>query len=74
MKNVIPVFRWAQANGEAKIVDRILVKLLPELLKHQQKLTTELINQTESIEVPAELYHAVLAAAEALVGRPFEPR
>lgn len=74
MKNVIPVFRWAQANGEAKIVDRILVKLLPKLLKHQQKLTTEIINQAELLEVPSELYNAVLAAAEALVGRPFEPR
>jgi hypothetical protein len=72
VKNIIPIFRWAEANGEAKIVDRILVKLLPEMLTHGQKLTTELINQTELVEVPIGLYQAVLNTAEELVGQSFE--
>lgn len=32
-KNIKPVLDWANANGEAKITDRIFMKLLPYFLK-----------------------------------------
>ena len=38
------------------IVDRILIRVMPELMKHDQRLTAENIKAAKEILVPAELY------------------
>ncbi|WP_127471389.1 hypothetical protein [Thiomicrorhabdus aquaedulcis] len=72
MKNIVPILRWAQANGEAKIIDRILVTLLPQFLNAGLKLTPEDITNAQVIDVPAELYQQVLSTAQDLVGQSFK--
>ena len=32
-KDVKPIFDWAKTNGDANIYDRILMKVMPQLLK-----------------------------------------
>ncbi len=68
MKDVKPIFTCAKANGEAKIVDRILVRILPELIKHGQKMTSDSIDQAVTLEVPNELYQHIRGVAQALTG------
>lgn len=72
MKNVLPIFVWAKANGEAKIIDRILIKTLPELLKHDCKITANQIDTADEINVPINLYDEILHAAETLIGQSFQ--
>lgn len=71
MQNVKPVFNWARAHGESRIVDRILLRLLPEMLKHDRKLTAEMVDGQECIEVPLELYERIKSTAEELVGKTY---
>lgn len=68
MKDAKHIFSCAIANGEAKIVDRILVRVLPELIKSNQKLTSESILASESIEVSDELYDYIRSVAQELTG------
>jgi hypothetical protein len=68
MKDVKHIFNCAIANGEAKIIDRILVRVLPELLKYNQKITSESIIQAQTIDVPDELYNYIRAVAQELTG------
>jgi tRNA-dihydrouridine synthase len=71
MKDIIPLITWAKANGEAKIVDRIFVKLLPELLQANQLITTEMIETESVIHVPEALYQRIQSVAESLVGQQY---
>lgn len=68
VKDAKHIFNCAVANGEAKIVDRILVRVLPELIKHNQRLTSERILQAETIEVSDELYDYIRSVAQELTG------
>jgi len=68
MKDAKYIFSCALANGEAKIVDRILVRILPELMKHNQKMTSDSIFQAESIEVSDELYEYIKSVAQEMTG------
>jgi hypothetical protein len=68
VKDAKHIFSCAIANGEAKIVDRILVRVLPELIKSNQKLTSESILASESIEVSDELYDYIRSVAQELTG------
>ncbi len=67
MKNIKPVFEWAKLNGDAVIVDRIIVKLLPEFVKHNFKITVQEINSSEIIEVSDELYELIENTAKELI-------
>lgn len=62
------VFNWAKEYGDANIYARILVHVMPELLKEKQTLTSEEIENSDKIEVPTALYQVILEKAEALVG------
>jgi len=66
-KDIKPILNWAVENGEAKIVDRISMKLLPHFLKHNLKLTEDIINSSSVFKVPVELYDLVKSMAEELV-------
>jgi hypothetical protein len=68
VKDAKHIFVCAKANSESMIVDRILVRVLPELMAHGQMLTTEAIEKTEHIWVPQALYDHIRAVAEELVG------
>jgi len=66
--NIKPILNWAVANGEAKIIDRILMKLLPQFIKEGHKITETIVNDLETIEVSEDLYSLVKKQAEELVG------
>jgi len=68
MKDAKHIFSCAIANGEAKIIDRILVRVLPELIKSNQKLTSESILASERIDVSDELYDYIRSVAQELTG------
>jgi len=72
MKNIKIIFDWAKEHGDAKVIDRILVSLLPELLKNNIKLTSETIELSKTIEVSDELYESIKAKSEELVGSSFK--
>jgi len=69
MKNVKYIFSCATACSEAMIVDRILVRVLPVLMKYDQKLTADGIKAADEILVPDDLYAYIRKVAEELVGR-----
>jgi len=68
VKDAKHIFSCALTNGEAKIVDRILVRILPELMKYNQKMTSDSILQAESIEVSDELYEYIKSVAQEMTG------
>ena len=70
-KDLKPIFNWAKQNGDANIYDRILMKVMPELLKENLKFTSESIQNSELIEVPQELYDLILEKAQELVGEKY---
>lgn len=72
MRDVKSVLMWAVSNGEAKIVDRILVKILPQLLKSNVNLTASMIEESDVIEVPTDIYDIIKHTAEELVGTSFD--
>lgn len=69
MKDAKHIFSCAAACSEAMIVDRILIRVLPELMKHDQRLTADGIKSAKEILVPAALYAYIRGVAEDLVGR-----
>lgn len=72
MKNLKSVVYWAKQNGEAKIIDRILLKMLPQLLEKNEKLTSDMFDETGEVLVDDLLYDQFVAIAEELVGARYE--
>jgi len=72
VKNIIPIFVWAKANAEATVVDRILVKIVPEMLKAGETITKNSIDTSKSIEVRMPLYNLIKQTAEGIVGSSFQ--
>lgn len=68
MKDVKPIFECAKANGETKIVDRILVRVLPELMKHDHKLTPSMIEEQAVLMLPDALHDYIQSVAQELTG------
>lgn len=68
MKNVKHIFSCAEAYSEAMVIDRILVRVLPELVKYDQRLTADNIKADEQIWIPDDLYTHIREVAEELVG------
>lgn len=71
MQDVKPIFDWATRNGDVKVVGRILIKLLPIMLKHNIQLTESMIKESDAIDIPDALYDEVLNMAVSLVGQPY---
>lgn len=63
-----PLFLWAKERGDANIYDRILIKLIPELLKENIQLTTQIIDNSETIYVPSNIYDLAIVKVEELIG------
>ncbi len=72
MKNLKPVVVWAKQNGETKIIDRILLKMLPKLLEQNEKLTSEILDQREEVWVEEVIYDQFASIAQELVGACYE--
>lgn len=72
MKNLKLVVAWAKQNGEAKIIDRVLLKMLPQLLEQNEKLTSEMLDRMDEILVKESLYDQFVSIAEELVGARYE--
>jgi hypothetical protein len=69
VKDIKPLFDRAIAHSEVMIVERILVRVLPELLQHGQIRTAESIEQADASAVPYALYEQIRNVAEDLTGR-----
>jgi len=69
MKDAKHIFTCAEACSEAMIVDRILVRVLPELVRYDQRLTADSIKADDQIWIPDDLYAYIRGVAEELVGR-----
>lgn len=67
-KNIIPIFRWAVANGEAIAIDRVLIRIMPQLLNSGVKLTSKGIESSEDIEVDEAVYSLIKETTEEIVG------
>lgn len=72
LKDIKPIFDWAVKNGESKIVDRILVKTIPQFLKANYMINLENIDSSSTIEVSSALYETVKNMAEELIGSSYE--
>lgn len=72
MKNLKSVVGWAKQNGEAKIIDRVLLKMLPKLLEKDEKLTSDMLDQQDEVWVEDVIYDQFVAIAEELVGARYE--
>jgi hypothetical protein len=74
MADVKAIFDWARDNGEVKAVDRILIKVMLVLIKNKITLTAAAIEKMEArMDLPEELFRAIIVAAEAVVGKPVPP-
>lgn len=69
MKDAKHIFSCAAACSEAMIVDRILIRVMPELVRHDQRLTADEIKAANEILVTSDLYAYIRSVAEELVGR-----
>lgn len=69
MKDAKHIFNCAAECSEAMIVDRILIRVMPALVKHDQRLTADGIRAASQILVPDDLYAYIRCVAEDLVGR-----
>ena len=67
-KNIIPIFRWAVANAEAIVIDRVLIRIMPQLLNSGVKLTSKGIESSEDIEVDEAVYSLIKETTEEIVG------
>jgi hypothetical protein len=71
MVDVKAIFDWARDNGEVKAVDRILIKVMLVLIRNRITLTAAAIERMEArMDLPDELFRAIVAAAESVVGKP----
>ena len=71
LQNVKPIFDFAVLNGDAKIVDRILIRTLPLLLKHNIELNSDIIKKADTLNVPEHIYLKIKAVAEELTESTF---
>jgi hypothetical protein len=67
-KDIKPIFLWAKEKGDANIYDRIIMKVLPQLLQENIQLTSDLVEESNEILVSDDLYSLVLNKTEQLVG------
>ena len=70
-KDIKPLLEWAQSQSEAKIVDRVLLKLMLELLSSNTVITEQMIQDNDTCYVTASLYERFLSVTQELVGKTF---
>ncbi len=71
-KDIIPLFKWAEANGEAIIIDRVLMKNMPEILKYKVEITRSSIMDKKSLKLDSKLFDILKKTIEELVGSSYK--
>lgn len=66
------LFLWVVKEGEAKAVDRILLKIMPTLIKEGIKVTAEDIKSMDSFLVNTELFETIKTVAEDVIGKSYK--
>jgi len=66
------LFEWAVQEGEAKVVDRVLIKVVPKLLSAGIRVSAEEISAMDSFFVSEEIFEAMREVVEQIVGKSFE--
>ncbi len=66
------LFLWVSKEGEAKAADRILIKIMPALIKEGIEVTAEDIKSMESFLVSEELFEAIKTVAEDVIGKSYK--
>jgi hypothetical protein len=67
-KDIKPLFLWAKEKGDANIYDRIIMKVLPQLLQENIQLTSDLVEESNEVLVSDELYSLLQIKTEELIG------
>lgn len=70
-KDLKPLFIWCKKYGDANIYDRVIMKALPTLVKHDIKLTSTSIDEQTSILVNPEIYDCIKNITEELLAQKF---
>lgn len=70
--NAKPIFEWAFQHGETKIIERILVRLLPDLIDEKVQVTAESLLTMPALNVSEELYKKIQLVAEEMVGQAYQ--
>jgi len=71
-KDIKPLFVWAIENGDSKIIDRIIMKLIPEFLKRDIKITQDSLSLNDAIYVDSDFFEVVKSTTEKLVNKTFD--
>ncbi len=71
-KDLKPLFLWAKERGDANIYDRILIKIIPLLLKENIKLTAQDIESSQTIDVRDEIYNFTVLKTEELLNEVYK--
>lgn len=66
-KDITVVFNWANTLGDANINNRILAKVMPEMIKEKIKITDTMIKSGELIEVSEDTFELIKKSAESLL-------
>lgn len=72
MNNAKGLFDWALKEGEAKIIDRVLIKVAPKLLAEGIEVSAEDIKNMGSFFVGDEIYSIMKQITEEIVGKSYE--
>jgi hypothetical protein len=67
-KDIKELCDWAKEHGDAAICDRVLVKIMPQLLKEESYLTKEEIQNAKTLKVSETLYAMALENLEKMTG------
>jgi hypothetical protein len=70
-KDIKPLFLWAKEKGDANIYDRIIMKVLPQLLQENIQLTSDLVEESNEVLVSDELYSLLQIKTEELIGQKY---
>lgn len=62
-----PIFLWAKEHGDPRIIERILVRVLPLMIERDVKLTVEQIESARTLPLPVDLANMISAVAKELI-------
>ena len=67
MRDASEIFQWAKERGDANVIDRIIVKILPSLLANNITLSSSMIENAQQIMVSDGLYEMINETAKNLI-------
>lgn len=70
--DIKPLLKWVKENGEARAVERLLMKSMLSLISYNFKFSASEIENMEIAEVESELFEVLKIRAEEIIGMNFE--